>query len=466
VSTIAYRAARLRSRWPVPDVWSVAALPLAVAAGWLLLRNQRLVEAVAILLLSLPLLMSARVRVVFLLVGTVTVFGSQELNTAKLLFVFGATVAAVGAFGRSRALVMTAPYADLRPLLNASFALLLLIGLSYPVSQLNGVSTTDWIRDVAPYVLLAWAPLFALDAQSAFSVRVLRLLIAFVGVETAIFFMARWYGRRDIAGDVTGGEFGLPSFCLAGALFAFAMAVTLDGNRGRAKWFVLGLGVFAMMVSTGTRLSAVLLAAPLAVVVGSRRRLARRSLRFAFALPIAVILVVIGARALLDLIDANSVAVANRYELLFKSGTDADQSYRDRVNQTNSAWELFRTNPVLGVGPGYAIPWEDANGLSFEEPLVDTPVSFLTDYGLLGLAIAGYLAGAFVSVVRRLRRRAGDRTTAQLALVGFGAVVLAFSVAAVPFEDKGLSVGLLLLLALSAREAAERWNERLLRASR
>jgi hypothetical protein len=86
---------------------------------------------------------------------------------------------------------------------------------------------------------------------------------------------------------------------------------------------------------------------------------------------------------------------------------------------------------------------------------VDSPVAFLADYGLVGLLVAVLLVGGFVSVVRRLRRRTGGRTTMQLALVGFGAIVLAFSVAVVPFEDKGLSAGLILLLSLAAREAAD-----------
>jgi O-antigen ligase len=447
----------LRVRRRALEPWALAglALLLALAASWLWQSRPMLIELAAVLLLALPLLVSPRVRVVYLVVGTVAVFGTTGLTPSKLAFLFGAGVALVGALRRSRALAHTAAYKDLRPLLHASFVLLFVIVLSLPVSQLNGVPKKDWLRDVAPYVLLAWAPLFAFDAQSAFSLRTLRRMIALVGLGGAGIFMIHLLHGRQIA-TVYSGDAGLVTFLLTAALFSFAIAIVLDGEEGRLRWLALGSLVLAMLASTGTRSVATLLAAPFAIAIGTRRRMAQRSLRLAVTVPIAALLVVLGTQSLLKLTNADSSAVTQRIDILFRSGTTSDQSYAYRLREIHSAWALFKSEPVFGVGPGHVIPWRDDNGNLFQNTFVDPSVGFLPDYGIVGLFAVAFLVASFISVIRRLRRRTGERTTAQLGLLGFGAVVLAYSFLQLPFEDKGLSVGLLLLLAIAASEASER----------
>ncbi|MDP9225857.1 MAG: O-antigen ligase family protein [Actinomycetota bacterium] len=460
MTAVAVRRMLLRGRWRLLDWRTIVALPLALAASWLFMYHRMFLELIALLVLALPLLLSPKVRVLFFVLGTVTVFGPPEFTMSKLLFLFGASVALAGAFGRSRALVQTPAYRDLRPLIRASVVLMIVILVSFFVAQSHGVPHKAWLSDVAPYVLLAWAPLFAFDAQTAFGVRGLQRLIVVAGLEAAVVFMLRWYGNRGIASDTTSG-WGLPSLSLCGALFALALAIALDREKRRLRWLALGAFVFAMVTSTGTRLSAVLLAAPLAIILGTRRHFARRSIRLGVAIPIAAVVAALGAQSLLKLVHANREAVSERFTLILHSGTASDQSYSNRLNEVRSAWALFQSDPVFGVGPGHTIPWRDANGAEFDNAFVDTPVGFLPDYGLVGVAGAGILVLSFSSVVRGLYRRAGKRTTSQLALLGFGAVVLAYSVLQVPFEDKGLSTALLLLLAISAREAGEHSEHRI-----
>jgi hypothetical protein len=460
MNTIALVWIRLRRRSRGIDLGTILALLFSLACVRLFMIRPKLIELLAVLMLAVPLLLSPRLRVVFLVIGTITVFGGPELNSPKLLFLFGAMVAFAGAFMHSRALVGTPAYTDLRPLFRASFALMVVIALSLVVSHSHGVPDKEWLRDVAPYILLAVAPLFALDAQSAFSAQALRWLIAVAGFVGAVLFTLRWYGNRDIASDLSGGQFGLASIPAAGALFAFAIATALEDEKGRLRWLSLGSFVLASMATTGTRLTAVLLAAPLAIVVGSRRHVARRSLRLSLALPFAALLIVLGIHSQLKLVNADREAVSQRISLLFLSGTEEDNSYFDRQDQTRAAWALFRSDPLFGVGPGHLIRWTTSSGFRRDTPTVDTPVGFLADFGLVGLLAAGMLVIAFVSVLRRLRKRAGERTTPQLALIGFGAILLAYSLLQVPFEDKGLAVALLLLLALATRDAASRWEQR------
>lgn len=436
-----------------PLAMAIFGLAAAFAANWLLASRPKMIDLVAILLLARPLLVSPRVRAIFLMVGTLLAFGPASLNTPKLLFLFGAAVALGGALWRSRELVDTPAYDDLRPLLHAAFVLFVVVMISLPVALVHGVPKKDWLRDVAPYVLLSWAPLFAVDAQSAFSVRALRRLIALFGLGAAGLFAIHLLHRHGLA-TLYGGDAGLVTLLLGAALFSFAIAMALDGERGRLRWLGLAAFVFAMLASTGTRTVATLLAAPLAVVVGSRRGITSRSVRLAVAVPIAALLAAVGTQSLLHLVHANSQAVTQRIHLFFQSGSTSDQSYSYRIREVHSAWALFKTDPVFGVGPGHVIPWRDDRGTLFQNTYIDSPAGFLPDYGIVGLAAVAYLVASFFSIVRRLRQRTGTRTTSQLALVGFGAVVLAYSVLQVPFEDKGLPVGLMLLLAIAAGEAS------------
>jgi O-antigen ligase len=448
-------SARRTLRWGrlrFVDPWPGVAIAVAGAAAWALTWRPVLLQLAALLLLALPLLFSAKARVLFIVVGTVIVFGPPELTTSKLLFLFGATVALVGSIAQARGLTRSPAYRDLKPLLIGSFGLLLVIGLSLPVAHFNGVTGQDWLRDVAPYVLLAWSPMFAFDAQRAFGLRALQGILVLAGLVTATSFMFRWYEARQIT---VGGlaPFALTSLLLVGALFALAIAKALDDTKRRVVWLLIGSLVAAVVGSTGTRTAIVLLAAPLAIILGTGSGFTRRSVRLAFALPIAAALVAVGSYSLFRLLDADVEKVSNRFELLFTPARSSDQSYQDRLQEIQSAWALFKTDPLLGVGPGHVIPWSNRSGVRFKNQFVDTPVGFLPDYGIVGLIAMSLFVGSFLAVLRRLRRRAGERTTAQLALIGFGGVILAYSVLLVPFEDKGLGVGLILLLAMAFQES-------------
>jgi hypothetical protein len=79
-------------------------------------------------------------------------------------------------------------------------------------------------------------------------------------------------------------------------------------------------------------------------------------------------------------------------------------------------------------------------------------VTFPAKFGLLGLAAVLLLVGKYWSFTRILARRR-EPTVAQLALVGYLAVVASSAILNNPLEDKGLSFGLILVLALVLGEA-------------
>ncbi len=248
---------------------------------------------------------------------------------------------------------------------------------------------------------------------------------------------------------------GLGTMLLPAAGFAYAMSVFLDGGRARLGWLVIASAIPAMMLTTGTRTTLLLAVAPLAIVFGGRRRFAGRSFRLLIAVPLVVVLGLATIQGVVAVTGGDRDVLAKRFSLFSQIGESSDQSYQDRVSQTNAAWALFRSSPVVGVGPGSEIAWSDSFGRPHLSPNVDSPVSFLTKYGALGLVALGFLVAGYIGTLRRLRARTGQRTIAQYALIGFAATFVAWSMLVNSLEDKGLAIGLTVLLALAAREASE-----------
>jgi O-antigen ligase len=438
--------------------WAIAAASAGAAAGlgWAYVNHRSLALLPALVLLSLPLVLSAWARVVVVVFGGLTVFqSSDELTSAKMLYLFALGVSFGAILVRLPTLRGTPAFRDLTPLLRASIVTFVLVALSLPVSALNEVPQKDWLRDVAPYVMVACAPFFALDAQASMSAKALRKLLVLGGVLGALGFTARWLTNRDLA-DLSFIPVGLPTLLLASTAFAYGIAVLLHGERRRLAWAALTSFVFAMLLSTGTRTALILLAAPLAIVAGSRHRLAQRTLRLLVAVPVVALLVVLSAQAVVSVTNADRDALATRAELLFTTGdTRTDYSYLDRLAQTAASWEAFRSAPLLGTGPGKPFVWTDAFNQRRETTTVDSSVSFVAKFGLAGLVALAFLVVGFFSSLRRFRARTGQPTVIQFTLVGFGAVVAAWTLLHNPYEDKGLALGLILLFAAAAREASD-----------
>jgi O-antigen ligase len=446
--------------------WAIVAACsiLAAGLGWAFVNRPMLALLPAVLLLALPLILSARVRFVVVVFGALTVFqSSQELTAPKLLYLFVLGVSFGAALVRLPSLVGMPAYRDLRPMLRASVVMFALIAVSLPVSMVYEVPQKVWLRDVAPYVLAASAPLFAIDAQASMSARTLRRLLVLGGTLGALGFTTRWLTNRGIA-DLSFIPVGLPTLLLASTVFAYGIAVLLHGARHRLAWAAFTSVVFAMLLSTGTRTALVLLAAPLAIVVGSSYRLTQRSVRLVVAVPVVALLVFLSAEAVVSVTNADREALAARTSLLFSSGNtgteDKDHSYIDRLAQTGASWDAFLESPLVGRGPGSPILWSN----SFNQPqvstVVDTPVSFLSKFGLLGLVAAGFLVVGYIGSIRTFRARTGTPTIVQFALIGYGAVVVGWSLLQNPYEDKGFAIGLILLLAAAAREASDATESR------
>ena len=446
------RAGAIRTPARAPDSAVVAVLALLVSIGVGIAIVWRPVLAVLPLgaLLSALLLVEGRARTVFVLLGGLFALqGAGGVGSQKQAFlaVFGS--AFVGALLNVWKLRRTAAYDLARPLIGASIAFAGLAFISLGIANRHGTTKVDWLRDVTPYLLFASVPVFALDAQAVFARRALVRLLVALGSIGSLSFAVVWLQRRGIA-SLPLTHLGLASVLAPAALFAFAMAVALHESAHRTRWLVLAGGIMSLLVSTGTRSTLVLLVAPLAIAAASRRRRATRTFRLAAIAPVAVGLALLFTIGIVVASGADAGLLRQRVSLLAASGSaKSDASANDRRQQAQIAWGVFKSSPIFGVGPGHLFEWTPQGGQPRSSFVLDTPLTFLAKFGIAGLIVLAFVVARFWRFVRRLTRNVAEPLVTNLALTGYLGVVVASATLAPPFEDKGLSFALILLVALS-----------------
>ena len=434
---------------PFARLWPVLVLLLSVGVGIALVSQPMLAVVPLAALLSAVLLIDGRARLAVVVFGGLFVLQRPGgLDTPKLALLGAFVVAFAGAFLNVSKLRRTAAYQAAGPLLAASYAFAALGVFGLAVAYAGHGSLVEAVRDAVPYLLFATTPIFAIDAQATLSrTALVRVLIA-AGTVTAIAFAVTWLQRRGIA-YLPIARVGVATVFVPAALFSYAMSIVLQAAGRRPRWLLLAAVLLALLVATGTRTTLALLVAPLAIVAASRRHVATRSFRLALLAPIAVAMTLLFAVAVVQLTDADTDFLQQRVSLLRSTGDSAsDASFNDRREQGGVAWAAFTSSPLFGVGPGYPFEWTP-QGLSPRRDFVmDTPLTFPAKFGLVGLAVLLFVATRFWSFVRRLGDDGPPRTW-YLALVGYLGVVVALCAFAPPFEDKGFSYGLILLLAIA-----------------
>ncbi len=396
------------------------------------------------------LLIDGRARILFLVFGgLVTLQSSDSLGGLKLLYVAGVVTSCGGAlfeFSRSQDW-LTRKRAI--PLLRVSATMSALILISLFVSRGHGVARTDWLRDVAPYLLFALAPLFAVDAQSAFSRKALVRLLVTSGLVATVAFATHWVEQRQIA-ELPLSQFALSSFLLPAALFAYATATALQVGQRRARWVLLAVLIFTLLILTGTRSTMILALAPIVAVIAARRQRSARFMRLAVVGPVVLVLMVASAYGVLMVTHASSTVLGNRISILKHTGTSSDASYLDRRAQTHAAEKIFSAHPIFGAGPGTYFNWTVTNGEERSAFIIDSPMSFPAKYGVVGLAVIVFIALSYMRFFRTAFRSNHPRPET-LALTAYAIITVASVFLGNPLEDKGWSLGLVLLLALVFR---------------
>ena len=447
-SIVPWRISRSHSAGDLVAV--VLGASVAVAIGAAVVVNPLLAVLPAATLAGIVLLVDARARILFLVFGGFLVLQSSDsLGSLKLVYLAGVFASLGGALFRFSQGEDRFARGLARPLMRVSVAISTLLVISLLVARAHGIPRTDSLRDIAPYVLFACAPVFAIDAARAFSHRALVRLLVSAGILATLSFTITWLEQRQIA-QLAFSKFALSSFYLPAALFVYATASALHRNHHRIRWASLSVLVFALMLSTGTRQILILAIAPIVVVISARRRTSSRFIRLALGGPVAVVLMLSVAYLVLAATHASSTQITDRITILKNTGTPADASYHDRQAETRDAARIFYANPVFGAGPGTSFHWISANGTPTSAFVLDSPVDFPAKFGIAGLVVVAFLVVSYGSFLRSALRFNHPRTET-LALAGYFGVAIAGSLLMTPLEDKGLGFGLILLLALVFR---------------
>jgi O-antigen ligase len=402
------------------------------------------------LLGGLLLLIDARARILFVVFGgLLTLQSSSGVGSLKLLYLAGVLVSSAGALFRFSQSRDVSTRRSAAPVLRVCAAMSALVAVSYLVAQAHGVVRVDWLRDVAPYVLFALAPIFALDAQWAFRRRTLVRLLVVAGLVATASFSTHWLEQRHIA-RLPFSQFALSSFFFPAALFAFAVASALHARVRRIRWLLLAALVFALLVVTGTRSTLILAVAPVVAAFAARRQLSTRFIRLVLLAPAAVLVIAVAVVSVVQVTHASTSIISKRITILKETGTSSDASYKDRQAVTQAARDVFYAHPYFGSGPGTYFSWQVTNGEHRSDFIIDSPLDFPAKFGLVGLAVVLFLVLEYGSFMKAAFRFDHPRPET-LALAAFAALAVLDSFLTNPLEDKGFTLGLVLLLALVFR---------------
>ncbi len=427
-------------------------LTAAAAAGAVTAINPTALTIACVATFASTAITSPSARFAIVIAGGLLVFrSSDQLDASKSAYLVWVGVSTAVAIARLAAEREHRRLADLRPLLLASAGLVGAIALSLLVALLSRTPFIDWIRDAAPYGLLAVSPFLAWDgARSRLGSHMEAIAVA-AGLMASVAFAVEWLGRRGLA-DLPFATLGSSSATLSALAFAVATAAILSRRPRRFLWVVVAATVLTLLLITGTRSTLILLVGPGAMVLAGADRFTRLARLAGGA-------VVIGALALTFLLLAGQSSLIDVVQLMDRfastvslgSNLSADQSFIERVTQVGVASSAFAGSPVVGVGLGFRFEWARFGGESFPSYSIDTGLSIAAKFGLIGLGLLGIATSAVLSFFRRLRLRLPERV--RLSVVGFAAVSIAMLPLGNPLEDKGFGLAVAILVAWALASA-------------
>jgi len=412
-----------------------------------------------ILLAALFLLVDGRVRLPFLVFGGLAVLqSSQDVNLLKVLYLAGVGIAVAGSVIR----LQRAPEAggvmtiEARPLILVSWLFLVMIGLSFPVAMSYGTSPDAWLRDGSAYLLFAAAIVVGVDAAASYSPRAIVRLLIVAGLISTVSFTIQWVGSgwRGLA-ELPLQRFVLSSFFLPAAIFTYAsVRSVLSGARDSMPWVACAGIIAALMLVTGTRSSLLLGIGPAAGLWLYRtngHRVGARLLALGALVAIGIV-----AAVQLGAIGGDGGRLLARFESIGRlfGNPGSDSSLLDRLAQTNAGLQSFLSAPITGMGAGHVFHWQDGLGLARESFILDAPTAFLAKFGLAG---AGVAVAAAVLMIRWPGVSALRTRVTAAAWTGFMAICTTwFLLFGSPWEEKGFSLAVALLIALVTRDLMPR----------
>jgi hypothetical protein len=425
----------------------------------------------------------------FVFGGLLVLQASDVLDVGKLIYL----VVAVAVILSAAAVIWVsrgdADIKMMRPWLAVSAAFAVMLAISLPVALTHGTGIVPWVRNVASYGLFAAAPLIAIDARRSMTDREIVALTLAGGTLAAVSFSVAWLARRSIA-DFGIGHLLLPSAQFSFVAFAVGLAVATSARRV-LPWCAVSGAILGLLLVTGTR-TTLLLTPVILLLAAAAGRVAWKQVGSALfvtgcatAAVVVLVFVAVNSRqlgandAVLPVPSASAGDAVSSASALPSSESPksdsigghlgsigelatnpaSEQSLRERIAQSQVAFQAFLASPLLGSGPGQKYSWTNASGVHVESSMLDTPLMLPAAYGLVGIAVAGALVGTFFWFLRILGHSSRGRL-GHLAFVGLAGVFGVTSILGAPMDDKGAAYGFALVLALAANQVmADRHTE-------
>ena len=391
--------------------------------------------------LALLILSNPTVRLAFVVFGALlTLQSSQELSLTKLAYLAGVVLA----LGAALFSLRNHPGEQTTKLLTASLLIFALVGISLAVSLLHGNDILLWLRDAASYLLLGCIPVIAADAAATLQRQTVMAIFIVTGLLSALSFALVWaFNHHVIALPID--RLLYSSLMPASALVAYAFTRAFAGGKHSLRWLGVASLVVALVLLTGTRNTTILLIVPLVLLISRRIRTSR--VRRLMILLAVGLLVGVTALLLAQASSANISVLFGRFGSLGQilGNPTNDLSFQDRVAQTSVAWQSFLSAPIFGVGLGHPFGWINFAGARVSGTVIDTSVSVLAQFGLVGLVLV-ILAARLIWAATKTARKIQPQIA--LVLTAFISLVACSLLFANLFEDKGFGLALLFLLAL------------------
>lgn len=417
--------------------------------------GRHLLAASLLLAFLVPLLcVSPSVRFSFLVIGgLISLSSSNQLNLVKDVYLAGVTVAVGAAIVASFKWHRRRQSHALAPLLVGSCAVLTVAVVSLPVAISAGNGFAPWLRDVAPYLLFAIAPLFVIDFEAHASRSYATGLFLVAATLSGISFGLQILQQRHVEG-LPLSHLTFASLLFPAALFSFAIARWFRRGARSLLWLAISLILLLMLLATGTRSILVLLVAPCILAWASRGQGLVVWTRLGLLVAPLIVLFLLAA-SLGHYAGRSESALIARLESapgsLLKAGSD--WSLVERANETSVAWQAFQQRPIVGFGPGHTFFWRTAYHTTRSGFDIDTPLSFLAKFGLTGVLALLAVGYGLVSLLRGSWSSSGG--LARTALLGYLGICCVSWTLFVPLEDKGVSFGFAFILLLGCIENRE-----------
>ncbi|MGY1769921.1 O-antigen ligase family protein [Blastococcus sp. SYSU D00813] len=432
------------------------AIPFAIIAATPVLAMATVASPSAALLLigvaGLVLVVrSARARLVALTVGGMVVLQSES-GVGKFAYIGALAVALAMAVAGARRWDARLSHA-LKPAVVGGAILGAYLLFEALTSTSNAVGLDAWVRDSLPYLMLAAAPLLAVDFAHRLPWRFVQRLIVCAGLYATVAFAVVWLNVRGLS-VLPVESIGISGTPMCAFAFCFALASWGAAERRRPAWAVLAVVIPVLLLVTGTRNSLLFLAAFLGLA-GSR-------LKGRIPLVKLVSMGVVAIAAAAALLPVLAGRLTTDKDFLFRrlasigdllSGSTDDLSYNDRTRQYDLALDTWQSSPLFGTGPGYLYDaYQYKVGADRFAFTMDTPLIIPAKLGLVGVLILVALVVALILSARRITQIGALGVTGSTGRAFFVVQVVMLPLGAA-VENKTFAMVILLLLLAQAVHA-------------